>query len=97
MQILQNDINNILTNLATMPKGTDSLQFTQTYKFPLDDTANSGTFTTVLGPLIGTYGVSTTLLGGLYTYISQLSTNMSTIANSASTVFPHLSSADMGA
>jgi hypothetical protein len=51
----------------------------------------------LLGPLIGTYGVNTTLLGSLYSYISTLSTNMSTIANSASSVNPHLTSTDMGA
>ncbi len=97
MQILLSDINSILTNLKNIPRGSDSLQFSQTYNFPLDDTTSSGTFTTVLGPLLGTYGVSSTLLGGLYTYITQLSTNMSTIANSASTVSPHLIASDMGA
>jgi hypothetical protein len=96
MQILKDDINNILTNLPTMPRGTDSLEFTQAYKYPLDDTTNAGTFATVLGPLIGTHGVSTTLLGGLQTYVSQLLTNMSTISDSASTVSPHLTSSDMG-
>lgn len=96
MQTLQTDINAVLTSLQNIPRGTDSLQFSQTYNYPLDSLTVSGTFNSVLGPLFGTYGVDTTLLGSLYKYITQLSTNMSTISSSASSVSPHLTSGDMG-
>lgn len=58
----------------------------------------TGTFSTVLGPQIGTYGVDSTLLGALYAYItSDILTNMTRIATAASQVAPHLNAGDMGA
>lgn len=52
--------------------------------------------TSVLASKIGTYGVSSTALGSLYSYVSELVNNLTTITNAAGNVEAHVTSADMG-
>jgi hypothetical protein len=89
--------NSVLTGLKSVPRGSDYLQFSQSYNEPLDSSATTGTFSTVLGPQIGTYGVSSTLLGSLYSYVTNnILTNLTSITTAASGVTPHLNAGDMG-
>jgi hypothetical protein len=98
MNTLISDINSVLANLKSIPRGTDYMQFIQTYNLPLDSLISTGTFSTILGPQIGTYGNNSTLLGALTSYLTNnLLTNMTNITTSASSVIPHLTSIDMGA
>jgi tetrahydromethanopterin S-methyltransferase subunit G len=91
------DTNNVLAGLQTVSK-TDSTQFTQNYNYFLDSNVVSGTFSSVLGPLLGTHGANATLLGSLYTYIvNNILSNMTSITTAATSVSPHLNSGDMGA
>ena len=91
------DTNNVIAGLQTV-SNTDSTQFSHNYNYFLDSSVVSGTFSTVLGPLLGTHGSNSTLLGSLYSYIvSDILTNMTSITTAATSVSPHLNSAGMGA
>lgn len=97
MNTLLADINSVLTGLMNVPRGTDSLEFSQSYNFPLESSTATDTLTGVVGPAVGTYGVSSTQLGALYSYISALHDNMTAITTAASNVQPSLNAGDMGA
>lgn len=85
------DTNSVLTGLASIPG------FSQTYNRPLDSSSTTGTFSSILGPLIGSYGVTSSLLGTFYTYVANnIHANMSSITTAASAVSPHLNAGDMG-
>ena len=60
------------TSMSTMPTGSNTLQFTQTYNYPLESAVSTGTLSTVLGPKIGIFTDTTTLLGDIYKYITDL-------------------------
>ena len=97
MNTLLADINSVLTGLMNVPKGTDSLEFSQSYNSPLESSSTSSTLTGIVGPAVGTYGVNSTQLGALYSYVSGLHDNMTAITTAASNVQPSLNAADMGA
>ena len=82
--------------MQTMPTGANTLEFSQTYPYPLHTTP-SGTLSTVLGPKIGVFSNTSSLLGDLYNYVTTLEANLTTITSAASGVHPHITSADMGA
>lgn len=80
-----------------MPNGGNNLQFALNYNYPLESSVHTGTLPTVLGPTIGTFSSSTTLLGDFYTFVNTIESDLSTIATAASGVNPHLTAGDMGA
>ncbi len=97
MDTIVTDTNTAIDNLKYV-SNTDSTQFSQTYNQPLDSSSPTGIFNSILGPLIGTFGVNSTLIGDLYTYVTNnVLSNMTSITTAASGVLPHLTSGDMGA
>lgn len=97
MNTLLTDINSVLTGLMNVPKGTDSLEFSQSYNWPLESSSTTSTLTGVVGPSVGTFGVSSTKLGALYSYVSSMHDNITAITTAASNVEPSLNAGDMGA
>ena len=85
------------TSMQTMPTGANTLEFTQTYAYPLHASVTTGTVSTVLGPKIGIFSNTTSLLGDIYDYVTTLEANLTTITSAASGVNPHITTADMGA
>jgi hypothetical protein len=97
MATVVTDTNDVVDKLKQV-SNTDFSQFTQTYDQPLDSSSPTGTFSSILGPLIGTFGVNSTLVGELYAYVTNnILSNMTSITTAASGVVPHLNSGDMGA
>lgn len=91
------DATNAMNSMQLMPNGANTMAMTLNYNFPLEGTTFTGTMSSSLSPLIGTFSDSNSLLGNLYSYVSTLYNNLTVITTAASAVSSHLTAADMGA
>jgi hypothetical protein len=85
MKTAIDDVTTITYNIKSIPKGTDNLEFSQSYSYPLNGLVSSGTLTSILGAKVGKFDDSSTILGDLYSKTISIKAKLTSIA-SASTI-----------
>ena len=66
MKTAIDDITAITSGIKIIPTGTDNNAFSQSYSYPLSGLISTGSLASALGPKLGKFDDSSTVLGDLY-------------------------------